>query len=271
MFGTIICNKKDLSEAEIRKYRSVYCGICRSLKERYGEKERLTLNYDMTFLAILLNSLYDEDIETEKKRCAIHPFTKQNVAQNKYVDYAADMTILLSYYKCKDDWEDEQKCISKRYMDLLEPQYRKLEDIYPRQVKCVKSALEKNAMLEKSGNALPDEVVNCSGKMLSEVFVIKEDFWTDSMRKIGYELGRFIYLMDACLDYEADKRKGLYNPLIDMKKTPAQMEFYLSQAIGNVTNEFEKLPLIQDVNILRNILYGGVWQKYYAKIKGKGE
>lgn len=271
MFGTIICSKNELSQEEQKRYRSVYCGLCRSLKKRFGQWERLTLNYDMTFLAMFLNSLYDEEAKSEKAWCGVHPFTMQEVLKNKYIDYAADMTILLSYYKCKDDWEDEQKRTSRRYMEFLEPHYEKITQIYPRQASCVKNSLERATILEKSGNALPDEVANCSGRMLSEIFVMKEDFWSDSLRTIGYELGRFTYLMDACLDYEQDKRKKNYNPLCDMNKKPEEMELYLMQAIGNATCEFEKLPIIQDINILRNILYGGVWQKYYAKINRKEE
>ena len=56
-----------------------------------------------------------------------------------------------------------------------------------------------------------------------------------------------------------------------MNQTPEQIELILTQAIGNATAEFEKLPIIQDVDIMRNILYGGVWQMYYARVKGKEE
>ena len=77
--------------------------------------------------------------------------------------------------------------------------------------------------------------------------------------------------MDAVLDYEHDKRKRNYNPLLVMNQKPEEMEPILIQAIGNATAIFEKLPILQDAGIMRNVLYGGVWQSYYAKIKGKEE
>lgn len=271
MFGTIICNKKELTDKEAERYQSTYCGLCRAIKNRYGQTERIALNYDMTFLALFLNSLYEEHQESTNIRCVLHPLKEKKAFQNKYLDYAADMTVLLTYYKCKDDWEDEKRYGRKFYMQHLEKDMKRLEKEYPRQVRCVRENLEQLNQLEKSVTSIPDEIVNCSGRMLSELFVYTEDFWSESLRKFGYELGRFIYLMDAALDYEKDKKKHTYNPLFVMKQKPEDIEPILIQAIGNATAEFENLPMLQDAGIIRNILYGGVWQAYYTKVKGKEE
>ena len=271
MFGSIICNKKELTKEEKERYQSTYCGLCRAIKKRYGQVERITLNYDMTFLAIFLNSLYDESDEVKGIRCPIHPLKMQNVFENKYIDYAAHMTILLSYYKCKDDWEDEKKPLQKGYGNYLEKHVRRIRMEYPRQESCVRENLVKLGRLEKSNSDNLDEVVNCSGKMFSEIFVYEEDFWSESLRQFGYEMGRFIYLMDAVLDYEYDKKKHNYNPLLLVEQKKEDLEGALMQAIGNATAIFEKLPIIQDAGIIRNILYGGVWQQYYAKLKRREE
>lgn len=271
MFGTIICNKKELTKEEQERYQGTYCGLCRTLRDRYGQIQRWTLNYDMTFLALLLNGLYEESDENAWIRCPVHPLKKQIVYGNKYIEYAADMTILLSYYKCRDDWEDESKYSGKVFSKLLQKDLQRIEQQYPRQATCVRESLERLSILEKSGVAAPDDVVNCSGRMLSEIFVYQEDFWSDTLRRFGYHLGRFIYLMDAVLDYETDQKKQNYNPLFSMECKPKDMEPMLMQTIGDATAEFEKLPIVQDVGIMRNILYGGVWQNYYARIVGKGE
>ena len=271
MFGTIVCNKKELSKEELARYQSTYCGLCRAIKSRHGQLERMTVNYDMTFLALFLNGLYEADNEEKQFRCPVHPLKEQGVFSNKYINYAADMTILLSYYKCKDDWEDERKHLRKLYGNYLEKHMQELERAYPRQTACVQESLSELGHLEKSRTAIPDEVVNCSGRMLSELFVYEEDFWSESLRQFEYELGRFIYLMDAVLDYEYDKKKQNYNPLIVTKQMPEEIEGALMQAIGNATAIFEKLPILQDAGIIRIVLYGGVWQSYYAKVKGKEE
>ncbi len=269
MFGTIICNKKELSQEEQNRYEAAYCGLCRAIRDKYGQLERMTLNYDMTFLALMLNGLYEESNDHIDIRCPFHPLKEKYVLKNKYIDYAADMTILLSYYKCVDDWNDEAKRTSKLFGSLLNKNMEDINKRYPRQVECVSSNLKKITELEKSPNSIPDELVNYSGKMLSEIFVYEEDFWSDSLRSFGYELGRFIYLLDAVVDYEKDIKKNNYNPLIYMNKAPKEVEPLLTQAIGNATYYFEKLPIIQDSGIMRNVLYGGVWQAFYRTVKGK--
>lgn len=271
MFGTIICNKKELTKEETARYQSTYCGLCRAIKNRYGQMERISVNYDMTFLALFLNGLYEAEEGKEAFRCLIHPNKEQWAFQNEYIDYAADMTMLLSYYKCRDDWKDEHKHLQKHFGNHLEKYMQTLRRKYPRQTACVAESLSTLEYLEKNRSGIPDEIVNCSGKMLSELFVYREDFWSDALRQFGYELGRFIYLMDAVLDFEHDRKKGTYNPLLVLNQEPKEMESVLMQAIGNATAIFEKLPIIQDAGIMRNILYGGVWQKYDMKVRGKEE
>jgi len=271
MFGTIICNKNELTKEELQRYQSFYCGLCHAIKARYGQAERMTLNYDMTFLAILLTGLYEEDgIEEKTIWCPVHPVGKRPVFHNRYLDYAADMTILLAYYKAKDDWEDERKKSGRRVKQLLTEDYRRIEQEYPRQVNCVKESLECLSAIEQLAEGDPDEAVKCSGRMLSEIFVYQEDFWAEPLRRFGYELGRFVYLTDAALDYEKDKKKGNYNPLYVMERRPEEIEDILDQSIGNAAIMFEKLPILQDAGIMRNIIYSGVWQQYHAKIR-KGE
>ena len=238
MFGSIICNKNDLTEEELKRYQSAYCGLCRSLKLRYGQVERFSLNYDMTFLALLLDALYECEEKIQEVRCPVHPMKKKPVIGTKYIDYAADMTILLAYFKCKDDWEDEHKKSSRMYGKLIRKDYENIIKKYPRQSKSVEDSLKRLSIIEKSADSIPDEAINCSGMMLSEIFVYEEDFWSDALRRFGYELGRFIYLMDATLDYEEDKKKLNYNPLFEMEKKPEEMEPILSQVIGNAAFQF---------------------------------
>ncbi len=269
MFGYILCNKKSLSKEETDRYQSVYCGLCRALGKRFGVLERLSLSYDMAFLALFLTDLYEPDETKEDFICALHPLHKKIGVENPYIDYAADMTIALSYYKCLDDWEDEHNYISRKYGNILEKSYKNVQLKYPRQCAAISKSISELREIEKNGQSKPDEAVNCSGRMLAELFVYEEDFWSNTLRMFGYELGRFIYLMDASMDYEKDLKKGNYNPLIKMQKKPEEMEEIMTVAIGKAAEQFEKLPFVQDTNLLRNILYGGVWQHYYAKIHGK--
>lgn len=269
MYGYIVCRKSDLTKEELYRYQSVYCGLCRNLKKCYGQLERLSLNYDMTFVILFLSSLYEPKEMEEDFRCGVHPLQKKRTAENSYTDYAADMTVALTYFKCLDDWKDEKKLGQRLYGNILEKEYLKVAEKYPRQCRAISESIEELSKVEKGDLGNPDRAVNCSGKMLSELFVYREDFWSDSLRAFGFELGRFIYLIDAAMDYKEDIKKQNYNPLISLGKKPEDAEEILKMPLGNAVRIFEKLPLVQDLHLLRNILYGGVWQQYYGKFRRK--
>ncbi|MCD8155297.1 MAG: DUF5685 family protein [Clostridiales bacterium] len=269
MYGYIVCNKAQLTEEEAKRYEKVYCGLCRNLKKRFGQMERLSLTYDLTFLILFLSSLYEPEEKEEDFRCGIHPLQKRMGVENRFTEYASDMTILLTYYKCQDDWEDDHNHVMRWYGNHLGKLFWEISEKYPRQSRAVKESIAELSEIEKACAANPDRAVNASGKMLADIFVYDTDFWSKSLWSFGFELGRFIYLMDASMDYPKDIKANHYNPLIRMNRKPEEMEPILKMTMGKAMEIFEKLPLVQDVNLLRNILYGGVWQKYYGKWRGK--
>lgn len=265
MFGYVICCRQGLEKEELERYQSLYCGLCRQLGKRFDQVHRMTLNYDLTFVALLLSALYEPKESVGKFRCMIHPFHKKESVDNIYLAYAADMTIALTYYKCLDDWQDDRNPGSRLLQKVLEKGYRDVEERYPRQCIAISESVKELRRLEQDSDSIPDDAINCSGRMLAEIFVYQEDFWAEHLRNFGYALGRFIYLMDAAVDYEKDMKSGNYNPLFRMEKKPEEIEEVLQGMIGSATSEFEKLPIVQDAHLIRNILYAGVWQKYHAK------
>lgn len=269
MFGYIICNKNGLSEEELFRYKQFYCGVCKALEKKFGQIERFSLSFDMTFLALFLSSLYEPEEKAGQFFCPAHPFHKRNAIENEYTEYAADMTVALAYHKCLDDWADEKRTGKKLYGTLLEKHYKRVKEAYPKQCVAIEESLQILSKIEKETPEEVDAALHCSGRMLSEVFVYREDFWSQSLREFGYALGRFIYLMDAAMDYEKDRKKKTYNPLFYMEKQPAEIEGLLTMLLGDATRIFEKLPMVQDAHLLGNILYGGVWQQYYGKVKEK--
>ena len=151
MFGLVVCNKKELTKEEQERYQGIYCGLCRMLKYKYGQTARFSLNYDMTFLALLLSALYEPEETCGEKRCMIHPLKKRPCVENPYIEYAADMTILLSYFKCQDDWTDEGKKGARIYAKMLEPHLLDLSEKYPRQFETAKKKVEEFAKKVRKG------------------------------------------------------------------------------------------------------------------------
>jgi hypothetical protein len=219
----------------------------------------------MTFLILFLCSLYEPEEKEQDFRCSFHPLHRKTAVTSKYTDYAADMTVALSYHKCLDDWQDEHKQIQHRYAQKLEESYANVKKRCPRQCAAIENGIRKLNQIEKLPESQADDAIKCFGRLMAELFVVEEDFWSSSLRTFGYHLGRFIYLMDAVMDYEKDQKTGNYNPLHSMGNKPEDMENLLSMIIGDATGEFEKLPLVKDAHLLKNILYGGVWQQYYAR------
>ena len=269
MFGYVTANMRELNKEQQRRYGAVYCGICRRLREQSGQLSRLGLSYDMAFLALLLMSLYEPEEGSGKNGCMLHPITRRDWIDNDYVRYAADMNVALAYYNCLDDWQDDGKKSAKWMAAAYEKHLPDIESRWPRQCHSIKNSIEALAALEKANCPNPDEPAGAFGELMGELLVAREDLWTPTLRKMGNALGRFIYLLDAELDYDKDQRKGKYNPFLAKgeNKDWAKCEVYLVLTMGRCTAECEKLPLVQDKALLDNILYSGVWVNYRRKRK----
>ena len=265
MFGYVTIYEPELKVKDLKKYKAYYCGLCRVLKEKYGFMGQMTLTYDMTFAVILLSSLYENASEAERHRCKVHPIKKQMMLRNEITDYAAAMNVLLAYYHMEDDWQDDRKVTSLMTKSMLHGKVRRIIEEYPRQSRAIRSALEELSSCEKEECTDIDRTAGCFGRLMEELFVYREDIWERNLRKMGFFLGKFIYIMDAYEDLPEDLKKGRYNPLRDMygkDDYEGRMKQILCMMIAESTAEFERLPCLLDVDILRNILYDGVWNRY---------
>lgn len=270
MFGYININKPELKMKEYYEYQAFYCGLCNTLKKKYGPLGQMTLTYDMTFLVILLSSLYESKTHQENHRCLAHPTTKHAILENEITSYAADMNIALTYYKMLDDWQDDRSLQGGAFAALLKGKFKTVAKTYPRQCEVIRTCLEALKECETRKEANLDVVSRPFGELMAEIFVYKEDYFSNTLRNLGFYLGKFIYLLDAYDDAKEDKQNGNYNPLLFMEGEDYEVvcEQILTMMMAECTKEFEKLPLIRDAQILRNILYAGVWTKY-DKMKEK--
>lgn len=265
MFGYVTIYEPELKVKDLKKYKAYYCGLCRELKEEYGFMGQMTLTYDMTFAIILLSSLYESVAETEQHRCKVHPVKKQMMLRNEITAYAAAMNVLLAYYHMEDDWQDERKISSFMTKSMVHGKAKRIIEQYPRQSSVIESALKELAECEKEKSTDIDRTAGCFGKLMEELFVYREDIWERNLRKMGFFLGKFIYIMDAYEDLPEDMKKGRYNPLREVygrEDYEERMKQILCMMIAESTAEFERLPCLLDVDILRNILYDGVWNRY---------
>lgn len=265
MFGYVGINPKTLSEEEQKRFRAWYCGLCHVLKEKYGNVGRLTLSNDMTFLALLLSALYEPDEKCYDERCMLHPLKKHDCVHSAATEYAADMNILLAYYKCLDDVQDEGRLAARAGERALKKAFEHVQAQYPRQCKAVEENLAALSKLEKAGSQDLDELCRKSGDMLGACFVWKEDVFAPSLYAMGAALGQFVYLMDAYEDYDRDEKKKQFNPLRKLHEQSdyeARMEDILTMEMAKCARAYDYLPIEQDEKLLRNILYSGVWGRF---------
>ena len=269
MFGYVTASWKELSKEQKDRYSSIYCGICRGIRDHSGQIARIGLSYDMAFLAALLMSLYEPEEHSGKNTCLIHPVTKRSWVDNQYIRYSADMNVALAYYNALDDWQDDKNHAARLLAAALEGHLSDIEQRYPRQCRAIKHCISALSELEKGNCSNPDEPAACFGTLMAELLVIEEDLWAPTLRQMGNALGRFIYLLDAALDFRKDLKKGKYNPYIAMGlgEDWQRWEDYLLLTMARCTDHYERLPLVQDKALLDNILYSGVWVNYRGKRK----
>ena len=265
MFGYVIANLEGLTQAQKDRYKGCYCGLCRVLKQRHGFSGRLTLTYDMTFLVLLLSALYEADEERGMEICPAHPLRKHFYWQTRYTEYAADMNVVLAYNNCRDDWQDDGSALKYWEAEALSRPCAAVRARWPRQCAAIEQCMAELSEIEQTDTGDPDAAANCFGRLMGELFVTGE-LWDDRLRPFGEALGRFIDLLDAVIDLPEDLRHGRYNPLRSLPQD-ADLHALLTMLLGECSAAFEALPVLQDVELLRNILYSGVWLRYEAAMK----
>ena len=270
MFGYLTAERGYLTPEEDERYRAAYCGLCHSLRQRYGQLSGLTLNYDQCFLILLLQSLYEGEENSGETRCIAHPRSRQKWWKCRFTDYAADMNIALSYWKLRDNWDDDGSLTALAASKGLQNAYSRVCDAYPRQCSSIRRSLEALHRCERENREDPDGAAETFADMMAEVFVFQEDHWTETMRRLGAALGRSLYIMDAVIDLDSDALRNNYNPFRRYYGLVGNREHFtriLSMMMGETLFWFDRLPLVTDVGILKNILCMGFWSAFHKKFR----
>ena len=165
MFGYVTICEPELKVKELRKYKAYYCGLCRTLQEEYGAAGQMTLTYDMTFLIVLLTSLYECGGRTESHPCKVHPLKKRPMLRNEFTQYAADMNLMLAYFHLRDDWADERSAQALLGMAALKRNAARAARKYPRQSRIIARELRKRSRLEQVDRRDLDMVSGCFGRV----------------------------------------------------------------------------------------------------------
>ncbi|WP_455079077.1 DUF5685 family protein [Peptostreptococcus stomatis] len=272
MFGYVRINKMDLTFREYEHYKAYYCGLCKYLKRNHTELSRLTINYDITFLIVLLSSIYQPSAQVFHEKCIVDPVKNKKHIINDITEYAASMNILLAYYKLEDDVNDEGGIKSRLARQVYKKSFKTAYDKYPKKADFIKKCLGELRSLEEDQSSSIDQTSNCFARLLEEIFDYKDDDYRDRLRKVGFNIGKYIYIMDAYEDLDEDLEKGRYNPFTSYEDDREALKDRVDKLIGMTLARLEEgiLDLDIEVNksIIDNIIYSGVYLRYKGLING---
>ena len=270
MFGYVRVDKPELKVKEYEMYKAVYCSLCKSLGKHYGILSRFTLSYDFTFLALLNMSLKDGCNIIEQKRCAFNPLKKCNYCKaDDDLEMPSAAAMIMTYYKLLDNIDDEKGIKKIGYLCLkpiLKSANKKAVLKYPQIEKIVSDYIKEQATLEKADCKEFDQIAHPTAKALAKILMLcsEDNSQKRVLERIGYCLGRYIYLMDAFCDFQSDIKTGSYNVLKNKQKEEID-DFVKSQiyfSINEASKAFELLDIKKYKSILGNIIYLGLEQTF---------
>lgn len=266
MFGYVRINKMDLTFREYENYKGYYCGLCKYLKENHGEISRIGLNYDITFLIVILSAIYKPKTNIFEEVCLVSPFKKKKKLINDITEYAASMNILLTYYKLEDNLLDDKGVKDILAYNLYKSKLKMAHKKYPHKSQIIKEQMKILNQLEKNKEYNIDKVSNTFGELMGEIFAYKKDKYEDDLRRIGFNIGKYIYILDAYEDLNEDYKKGRYNPFMEYinkrEELKIRVDRLISISLGLLASSIDRLNLQVNRGIIENIVYSGVYLRY---------
>lgn len=286
MLGYVKIFKPELKVKEYEIYCGYYCGICKSIGKRYGQLPRMVLSYDAAFLAILLEGLSSSQDTPLREHCIAHPFIKKKtIIRNSAIDYAADVMLMLAWYKLQDDINDEGKFYAKGTMMAYRRMFKTLQRQYPELCTGIEYHLKELSELEKNKCANIDAAAEAFSKIMELIFAKGEEVVASlttttidsgsTLGSIGYHMGKWIYLIDAIDDIEENLSTGAYNPLFyrfgfdNSRESTADfrerikddLNFNLYHYLAVISNHLEAIDIKKNKGIIENIIYFGLNRK----------
>ena len=266
MFGYVRINKMDLTLREYENYKGYYCGLCKYLKENHGEISRIGLNYDITFLIVILSAIYKPKTNIFEEVCLVSPFKRKKKLINDITEYAASMNILLTYYKLEDNLLDDKGVKDILAYNLYKSKLKMAHKKYPHKSQIIKEQMKILNQLEKNKEYNIDKVSNTFGELMGEIFAYKKDKYEDDLRRIGFNIGKYIYILDAYEDLNEDYKKGRYNPFMEYinkrEELKIRVDRLISISLGLLASSIDRLNLQVNRGIIENIVYSGVYLRY---------
>lgn len=270
MFGYVTPDKPYLYIKDFTLYKSVYCGICKSLKQ-YGTLPRVTTNYDSVFLSVVLHNYLNIDYNIKRQNCILHPLKKRNIAQpDELSKRIVSISVMLVYHKFTDDIIDGEG-LFKRILRFITVKraYKKAKKLLPEADTVITEEYNRLRAFEKENCGSIDRVSDCFAMMMQRLCPLLLNESDAEMERLFYSIGKWVYLIDAIDDLEKDKKKGNYNPIIAAyggfddiaeykKKIKPHLQLIFNCIFNTIEESFYNIKFNFNTDIIRNVLFGGL-------------
>lgn len=269
MFGFVLPMRGELKVREWERFQSVYCGLCHSIRSRYGLIQTALLSYDCTYLALVLDARR-EGCASCRRRCITHPFRKRRCAEaTDGIRHAAAVSVILNYHKVQDTIADERgiKRFGARMLSLLLRRgYKRARQDLPEFDSVTAQKLRELAEIERAQTPSLDIAADAFAKILQAAAPQNEGVDSRILGESFYHLGRWIYLVDSCSDIEDDFKSGSYNPVKlrykldspDISGIRGELRHTLLQSLAASYHAYILLDIKKDSGIIENILCCGL-------------
>ncbi|MCQ2387630.1 MAG: DUF5685 family protein [Clostridia bacterium] len=272
MFGYITTDLPNLYVKDVALYKATYCGLCKSIGKTCGEKGRFLLNYDLTFLSLFLHNVRGEDLDVKKEHCIIHHLKKRPVAKvDELSKRIGTLNVILGYYKLKDNISDENK--SKALALFFKSSYKRAKKQEPKLEEIVNKNYADLQEKEKKNLDSIDIVCDSFGNMIKEIVnELLDNNASEEINNLSYNLGKWIYLIDALDDFDKDKRKKSFNVLVNsypdildkqslIKEKGKELLEIFGFTINEIVEANKKIKYNFNHDLTDNILNKGIIQK----------
>lgn len=275
MFGYVTPYIPELKVKDYEKFKAYYCGLCKSIKYNIGNVPRASLNYDMTFLAILLDGLYQDKSKYNRSLCMIHPTRKKTwIEDNDPLKYAAFCNVSLVYYKLLDNINDDKSAKDIILYKILKQYIKKFPEEFKNNMEYIKKSLQKLSKFESDATFTSFDGI-CEPFSSLTAFIVSNYSKSlgDELYNFGYNLGKWIYIIDAFDDLKDDMENKNFNLLNRCfntenlcynefyKSIKDKVDFILGTCASQCMEIFKKLPIMKNQELIYNILQYGLLEK----------
>lgn len=269
MFGYLDVDKGKIEDGQRGLWQTFMCGLCMSTKNIYGNFPRTFISNDINFFNVLFHSVTQTDVELENKKCFSHPLKKRPILKTTpLTDELASANILLTYWNLFDDVQDGGSVAKKNALKLIKKAYGKARNVLPQTDEMLSEMYAELQSLEKSDCKVIDKVAHSFASLSLQFgkLVLKENS-SENIETLCYNLGKWIYLIDALDDIEKDLKSGNYNVLVscyNLKKATDiipikdEIQFIMYSVLNRIAQSYNDLNLTKYTCILKNVLYESI-------------